>query len=350
MKNYLYLSGSINMDLKKIDKQIKEIKEKIEKLKRRWKELFQKLEIMSVSSEHENEVRELKETLNNVEKELREKQKELRIKSKEFFKDLSPWDRVQLARHPERPKTSDYIKKLFRKFYELKGDRFCGEDPAIVGGIGFFYNIPVAVIGHEKGKDTKERMRRNFGMPNPEGYRKAIRIMKLAEKFSLPLITFVDTPGAFPGLEAEMHNQSYAIAESIYTMAYLKTPTVSFIIGEGGSGGALAIAVADRVYMLENSVYSVISPEGCAAILWKDQKEVQKAAEALKLTAEDLKSLGVIDGIIPEPLGSAHINPDATIKIVKFCLKKTLKELLNTDIEELLKKRIKKYVKIGVID
>ncbi len=315
------------MDLKKVDKIVKELKEKIEKLKAQF-----------YAGRRE------------VEEELRKLQKEYRQKVKEFFKNLSPWERVQVARHPQRPHTKDYIELIFEDFQELHGDRFCGDDPAIVAGIGYFYGKPVAVIGHEKGRDTKERMKRNFGMPNPEGYRKANRIMKLAERFGLPVITFVDTPGAFPGIEAEEHNQSKAIADSIYTMAHLKTPTVSIVIGEGGSGGALALAVADRVFMLENAVYSVISPEGCAAILWKDQKAVEKAAEALRLTAEELLKLGVIDGIIPEPYGAAHLGPEATARLIKFCLKKTLKELVSKPTELLIKERFEKFTKMGVFE
>jgi len=315
------------MELKQIDKFVKDIKEKIEKLKAQF-----------FAGKRE------------VEGELRKFQKEYREKLKEFFKNLTPWERVQLARHPQRPHTSDYIEMIFEDFHKLHGDRFCGDDPAVIAGVGYFYGKPVAIIGHEKGRDTKERMRRNFGMPNPEGYKKAVRIMKLAEKFGLPLVTFVDTPGAFPGIEAEEHNQAKAIADSIYTMAYLKVPTVSFIIGEGGSGGALALAVADRVYMLENAVYSVISPEGCAAILWKDQKAVEKAAEALKLTAEDLLKLDVIDGIVPEPKGAAHIEPLATARMIKFCLRKTLKELTEKNLETLLEERFEKYTSMGVFE
>jgi acetyl-CoA carboxylase carboxyl transferase subunit alpha len=315
------------MDLKKVDKFAKELKEKINKLKI-----------------------QLYAGKDKVEEELRELQKEYKTKIKEFFKDLSPWERVQIARHPSRPHTRDYIELIFESFHELHGDRFCGDDPSIVAGIGYFYGKPVAIIGHEKGKDTKERMKRNFGMPNPEGYRKANRIMKLAEKFGMPVITFVDTPGAFPGVEAEEHNQAKAIADSIYTMATLRTPTVSIIIGEGGSGGALALAVADRVYMLENAVYSVISPEGCAAILWKDQKAVEEAAKALRITAEDLLKLGVIDGIIPEPYGAAHVEPLSTARIIKYCLKKTLKELVKKDIEQLLEERLQKYTSMGVFE
>ena len=315
------------MELKQFDKFVEEIKANIEKLKEQY---------FAGKAE--------------VEKELRRLQKELRTKAKEFFKKLTPWDRVQLARHPKRPHTRDYIELIFTYFHELHGDRYCGDDSAIIAGIGYFYGKPVAVIGHEKGRDTKERMKRNFGMPNPEGYRKAMRIMKLAERFGLPLITFVDTPGAFPGVEAEEHNQAKAIADSIYTMAHLKVPTVSVIIGEGGSGGALALAVADRVYMLENAVYSVISPEGCAAILWKDQKAVQKAAEALRITASDLLEMGIIDGIIPEPYGAAHVDPLATARVLRFCLKKTLKELVQKDIDTLLRERFQKYTSMGVFE
>ena len=315
------------MDLKRFDKFIEDLKEKIEKLKEQY-----------YAGKRE------------VEEELRKLQKELREKAKEFFKNLSPWDRVQIARHPKRPHTRDYIELIFTDFQELHGDRFCGDDPAIIAGIGYFYGKPVAVIGQEKGRDTKERMKRNFGMPNPEGYRKANRIMKLAEKFGLPVITFVDTPGAFPGVEAEEHNQSKAIADSIYTMAYLKVPTVSIVIGEGGSGGALALAVADRVYMLENAVYSVISPEGCAAILWKDQKAVEKAAEALRLTAKDLLELRIIDGVIPEPYGAAHVDPIATARVIRYCLKKTLKELTQKGVEPLLRERFEKFTSMGVFE
>ncbi len=315
------------MDFKKVDKVVKEFKEKINKLREQF-----------YAGKRE------------VEGELRKLQKEYRNKVKEFFTNLTPWDRVQIARYPQRPHTKDYIEFIFENFHELHGDRFCGDDPSIIAGIGYFYGKPVAVIGHEKGKDTKERMKRNFGMTTPEGYKKANRIMKLAEKFGLPVITFVDTPGAFPGVEAEEHNQSKAIADSIYTMAYLKVPTISIIIGEGGSGGALALAVADKVYMLENSVYSVISPEGCAAILWKDQKAVEQAAEALKLTARDLLELEIIDGIIPEPYGAAHIEPESTARIIKFCLKKSLNELTKKPIDTLLKERFKKFTKMGVFE
>jgi len=315
------------MDFKKEEQALRELKERIEELK----SLF-----YAGKTEVESELRKL--------------QKEYKEKAKKLFENLSPWEKVQVARHPQRPHTSDYIELIFENFHELHGDRFCGDDPSIIAGIGYFYGKPVAIIGHEKGRDTKERMRRNFGMPNPEGYRKAVRIMKLAEKFGLPVITFVDTPGAFPGIEAEEHNQSKAIADSIYTMAHLKTPTISVIIGEGGSGGALALAVADRVYMLQNAVYSVISPEGCAAILWKDQNAVEKAAEALRLTARDLLELGIIDGIIPEPYGAARIEPHSTARVLKYCLKKTLNELVKKPIEKLLEERFEKFTRMGVFE
>jgi len=315
------------MDFKKEEKVLQELKEEIEKLKAQY-----------YAGKTE------------VEPQLRKLQKEYKRRARELFSSLTPWEKVQVARHPQRPHTKDYIELLFENFHELHGDRFCGDDPSIVAGIGYFYGKPVAVIGHEKGRDTKERMKRNFGMPNPEGYKKANRIMKLAERFGFPVITFVDTPGAFPGVEAEEHNQSKAIADSIYTMAFLKTPTVSIIIGEGGSGGALALAVADRVYMLQNAVYSVISPEGCAAILWKDQKAVAQAAEALKLTAEDLLKLGVIDGIIPEPYGAARIEPTSTARVMRYCLKKTLNELVKKPLEQLLKERFEKFTRMGVFE
>jgi acetyl-CoA carboxylase carboxyl transferase subunit alpha len=315
------------MDFKKEEKALQELKGEIEKLK-----------ALFYAGKTE------------VEEELRKLQKEYKERAKKLFENLSPWEKVQVARHPQRPHTSDYIELIFENFHELHGDRFCGDDPSIIAGIAYFYGKPVAIIGHEKGRDTKERMKRNFGMPNPEGYRKAIRIMKLAERFGLPVITFVDTPGAFPGIEAEEHNQSKAIADSIYTMAYLKTPTVSVIIGEGGSGGALALAVADRVYMLQNAVYSVISPEGCAAILWKDQKAVEQAAQALRLTAQDLLELGVIDGIIPEPYGAARVEPHSTARVLKYCLKKTLNELVKKPIEKLLEERFEKFTKMGVFE
>jgi len=241
----------------------------------------------------------------NAKKIAKLKQKLLKLRKKIFSK-LSPYQRVQLARHPLRPLFSDYLKSLFSDFVELHGDRLFADDPAIISGIAKFGKKSVAVIGQEKGKTTAEKMRRNFGMPHPEGYRKALRIMKLAEKFNLPILTFVDTPGAYPGIGAEERGQSRAIAHNLMEMSGLRVPVITTVIGEGGSGGALAIAVANYVLMLENSIYSVISPEGCASILFRDASLAPRAAEVLKLTAEDLFRFGVIDEIVPEPLGDRH--------------------------------------------
>ncbi|GAB6066673.1 acetyl-CoA carboxylase carboxyltransferase subunit alpha [Aquifex pyrophilus] len=280
--------------------------------------------------------------------EIKELRRKFREKARKLYKNLSPWDRVTIARHPRRPHTSDYIRFLIKDFKEIHGDNCFGEDKAVIAGFGYFGNTPVAVVGHEKGKDTKEKIERNFGMPHPEGYRKAIKLFKLAERFGIPVITFIDTPGAFPGIGAEERGQSRAIAESMYTMAFLKVPSVAVVIGEGGSGGALAFGVANRVCMLENAYYSVISPEGCAAILWKDQKKVKDAAKALKLTAKDLKELGVIDCVIPEPFGAAHWSPRATAMMLGMYLKSCLKELCGKSPDELVKERMEKFRKMGV--
>ena len=282
------------------------------------------------------------------EKDLRRLQREFRKKAKEIYSKLDPWERVQLARHPQRPHTIDYIGLIFKDFVELHGDRRFGDDKAIVAGFGYLDDLPVAIIGHEKGRTTKEKMERNFGMPHPEGYRKAIRVAKLAEHYCLPVITFVDTPGAYPGIGAEERGQSEAIAESLYTFGYLKVPVIAVVIGEGGSGGALALGVANVVLMLQNSIYSVISPEGCAAILWKDQSKVKDASRALKLTAKDLLELKVIDAIVPEPLGSAHWDPVRTARVLKRCIKKHLKPLLAMSSQELVNQRIKKFERMGI--
>ncbi|ADC88980.1 acetyl-CoA carboxylase, carboxyl transferase, alpha subunit [Thermocrinis albus DSM 14484] len=282
------------------------------------------------------------------ESELRRLQREFREKARKAYQKLDPWDRVQLARHPKRPHTMDLIPILFEEFTELHGDRLFGDDRAVVAGFAYFEGMPVAVIGHEKGRSTKEKMERNFGMPHPEGYRKAVRIAKLAESYGMPVITFVDTAGAYPGVGAEERGQAEAIAQCLYTFGYLRTPVVSVVIGEGGSGGALAFGVANRVYMLENAVYSVISPEGCAAILWKDQSKVKEAAKALKLTSWDLLRLGVIDGIIREPLGGAHWDYMRTARLIKRCLRKALRELLELTPERLVEDRIKKFSSMGV--
>lgn len=275
---------------------------------------------------------------------LRKKFKKL---SKEKMENLTAWDRVSLARHPKRPHTIDYINNLFTDFVELHGDRKFGDDKAIIAGFANFEGKPVCIIGHEKGRDTKEKIQRNFGMPHPEGYRKAIRIMKLAEKFKRPVITFIDTPGAYPGIGAEERGQSQAIAESLMVMGSLKTPIVATVIGEGGSGGALALGVADKILMLENSIYSVISPEGCAAILFKSAESAPIAAESLKITAKDLKELGIIDCIVREPLGGAHMQPKKMYRILRRFLRKVLKEITNIPTEELVDLRHKKFYSMG---
>jgi acetyl-CoA carboxylase carboxyl transferase subunit alpha len=257
--------------------------------------------------------------------------------------------RVQVARHPRRPSTLDYLHTIFSDFVELHGDRLFRDDPAIVGGWSRLDGASVMVIGHQKGRDTKENLKRNFGMAHPEGYRKAMRLMQLAEKFHAPVITLVDTPGAYPGLAAEERGQAEAIARNLLVMASLHTPIITAVIGEGGSGGALAMGLADRVVMLENSVYSVITPEGCAAILWKDASQRERAAEALKLTAQDLLRLGVIDEIIPEPPGGAHADAEATAQRLGASLRRHLQELRRFKIDKLLKRREEKYLSMGTL-
>jgi acetyl-CoA carboxylase carboxyl transferase subunit alpha len=277
---------------------------------------------------------------------LEEKLAELRA---EIYRSLSPMQRVMVARHPRRPYAQDYLRLVFTDFVELHGDRLFRDDPAIVGGWARLDGATVMVIGHQKGRDTKENLHRNFGMAHPEGYRKALRLMRLAEKFRAPVITLVDTPGAYPGLGAEERGQAEAIARNLIEMAALATPIITAVIGEGGSGGALAIGVADRVLMLENSVYSVISPEGCAAILWKDASQRERAAEALKITAQDLLGLGVIDEIVPEPPGGAHSDPEATAQRLGDALKRHLGELRRLRPEKLLRRREEKYLSMGVL-
>ena len=260
---------------------------------------------------------------------------------------MSDWQISQLARHPLRPYTLDYIPSLFTSFEELHGDRMFGDDPAIISGIAKIDEFDFMFIGHQKGRDAKEKVKRNFGMPKPEGYRKALRIMKLAEKFNLPIITFIDTPGAYPGIDAESRNQSQAIAENLYVMSNLKVPIISVIIGEGGSGGALAIGVCDKLGMLQNSIYSVISPEGCASILWKDAKKAELAADALCITASKLLEFKLIDTIIPEPSGGAHRDYGAMTSSLKMNLLSMLADLASMDIEELLLKRKLKLESYG---
>ena len=270
--------------------------------------------------------------------------------TKSIFSKLTSKQIGQLARHPKRPFSFDVIDRVFTDFQQLHGDRAYGDDKAIIGGIARFDGNPIMVIGHQKGRDTKENIKRNFGMPRPEGYRKALRMMKLAEKFHLPVLTFVDTPGAYPGIGAEERGQSEAIARNLFEMAKLRTPIISTIMGEGGSGGALAIAVADRVMMLQYSTYSVISPEGCASILWKDAAKAPEAAEALGITAEKLSKLGLIDRIIPEPLGGAHRDYDAVAVSIREALQSSLRELRALNTDQLLEKRYQRLMGFGKFD
>ena len=265
----------------------------------------------------------------------------------EVFSGLSAWQQVQLARHPQRPYTMDYVGAFAGDFVELHGDRYFADDEAIVGGFMTLNDLRVMMIGHQKGRDTRENIRRNFGMPNPEGYRKANRLMRLAEKFGLPVITLIDTPGAYPGLGAEERGQALAIAENLKLMASLKVPIVSVVIGEGGSGGALALGVSDRILMLQHAIYSVISPEGCAAILWKDQSKVKEAADALKLTARHLLEFGIIDRIIPEPPGGAHRDPAAVADTLGQVLYEEVNYLSHLSPETLRERRLKKYLNMG---
>jgi acetyl-CoA carboxylase carboxyl transferase subunit alpha len=269
---------------------------------------------------------------------------------REIFSNLNRWQLTQLARHINRPFTLDFVKHIFTDWFEVHGDRNFRDDPALVCGFARFEGQPCAVIGHQKGRDTKEKVYRNFGMPNPEGYRKALRVMQMAEQFGLPIFTFVDTPGAFPGIGAEERGQAEAIARNLREMSALKVPVIVTVTGEGGSGGALAVAVGNRVLMMEHAVYSVISPEGCAAILWKDGTKGAEAAEALKLTARDIEKLGcVIDDVIPEPLGGAHVDHEAAAEMVRICLKKHLDELNQLSPDELREQRYQKLRSMTIV-
>jgi acetyl-CoA carboxylase carboxyl transferase subunit alpha len=274
----------------------------------------------------------------------------LRRLQQKVYSGLTPWQRAQIARHPKRPHTLDLLKLLMEDFVELHGDRLYGDDKAMVGGLARFDGQSVVVIGQQKGRDTRENLQRNFGMPHPEGYRKALRLMKLAEKFQKPLLTFIDTPGAYPGLGAEERGQAEAIARNLREMAALRTPIIAVVAGEGGSGGALAIGVGDRVLMLEYAIYSVISPEGCAAILWGDGSKAPEAAELLRLTAPDLLRLGVIDGIVPEPMGGAHRNWEATAEQLRQALRDRLWALKSKTPDELLRGRHEKFRGMGVFE
>jgi acetyl-CoA carboxylase carboxyl transferase subunit alpha len=313
-------------DYLEFEKPLREVEEKIEKLAAAG----------NGKSSAQEEIRKLRMKLAQLEHEL--------------YGKLTPWQRTQLARHPQRPSTLDYIGDIFRDFLEFHGDRSFGDDRAIVGGFASFNDRSVMVIGHQKGKTLKERMQRNFGMPNPEGYRKALRLMKMAEKFGRPIVTFIDTPGAYPGIGAEERGQAEAIARNLYAMSRLSVPIISIVIGEGGSGGALALGVSDRILMLEHGVYSVISPEGCAAILWDDPSKVPDAAAALKMTAQDLVDLHIVDEVIPEPLGGAHRDPKAVAERVAKTLTNHFFQLNDLSIDQLLADRDRKYRRIGAVN
>jgi len=279
--------------------------------------------------------------------EIEKLEKRLEKLEKDIYENMKPWDRVQIARHPSRPTTLDYIPYLFTDFMELHGDRTFGDDAAIVAGIAKFKGLPVTVIGHQRGKDTKENIHRNFGMPHPEGYRKALRLMQQADKFRRPIVCFIDTKGAYPGKAAEERGQSEAIAKNLFEMASLKVPVICIVIGEGGSGGALALGVGNHMHMLENSTYSVISPEGAASILWKDSNQAKQAAEKMKITAPDLKELGIVDTIIPEVRGGAHHDVEAQAGEIEQVLFASLKELKSMTEDELVEHRYNKFKSIG---
>ncbi|NOX67716.1 MAG: acetyl-CoA carboxylase carboxyltransferase subunit alpha [Gammaproteobacteria bacterium] len=302
-------------------------------------------------AELEAKIDELRFVGNDSEINISEEVERLKNKSdaltRSIFSKLTAWQVAQLARHPLRPYTADYLRKLSPDFQELHGDRMYADDPAIIAGIGRLDGRSIMFIGHQKGRDTKERVRRNYGMAKPEGYRKAQRLMRLAEKFSLPVVTFIDTPGAYPGLGAEERGQSEAIASSLYLMAGLRTPIISVVIGEGGSGGALAIGVGDRLLMLEYSIYSVISPEGCASILWKSAEKAADAAEAMRITANSLNEFGLIDEVLPEPLGAAHRDPGAVVEVLRNALLKHLDDLDKLDLDQLLEERQRRLASFG---
>lgn len=312
---------------------------------------FNFLEFEQPIAELEAKIEELRfvgdESAVSITDEIERLQAKSRMLTETIFSNLSAWQVAQLARHPLRPYTLDYIARIFTDFEELHGDRAFGDDAAIVAGVARLDGRPVMIIGEQKGRDTKEKVRRNFGMPRPEGYRKALRIMKLAERMRLPLMTFIDTPGAYPGVGAEERGQSEAIARNLFEMSELRVPIVATVIGEGGSGGALAIGVGDRVLMLQYSIYSVISPEGCASILWKSADKASDAAEAMGITAERLKNLGLIDAVLKEPLGGAHRNVDAMATAVKKALVDNLSRLEHVSMDELLEMRYKRFTSFG---
>lgn len=313
---------------------------------------------MTTGLEFERPILELKQKIAELTAFMKEKdidlsdeverlEERLQVLEVDIYENMGPWDRVQVARHPERPTTLDYISYLFDDFFECHGDRLYGDDEAIITGIAKYHGSPVTVIGHQRGKDTKENIRRNFGMPHPEGYRKALRIMKQAEKFNRPIISFIDTKGAYPGMAAEERGQSEAVARNLLEMSGLTVPIVCVVIGEGGSGGALGIGVGDRIFMLENSTYSVISPEGAAALLWKDSGQAKRAAETMKITAPDLKKLGIIDEMIPEIKGGAHHDPEEQARKIDETVSAALRDLAQLPQEELVEQRLQKYKKMG---
>ncbi len=302
----------------------------------------------------ERQIEDLKQFAREDKIELSEELRRLERKTQrithEIYSRLTPWQRVQLARHPRRPYTLDYVHRIFTGFTELHGDRLFGDDRAIVGGLAWFEGTPVVVIGQQKGRNTKENLERNFGMAHPEGYRKALRLMELAARFGHPVITFIDTPGAYPGIQAEERGQSVAIARNLFEMARLAVPFIAVVIGEGGSGGALALGMGDVVLMMENAIYSVISPEGCAAILWGDRTKTETAASALRLTAQDLAEYGLIDGIITEPVGGAHRDPAMAADQVKGAIQSHLAALRAVPERILVERRIEKYLRMGVFE
>lgn len=302
-------------------------------------------------AELEAKIEELRFVGDDSEININEEVARLRSKSesltKSIFAKLSAWQIAQVARHPMRPYTQDYLELIAPDFQELHGDRMYADDPAVIGGIGRIDGRPVMFIGHQKGRDTKERVRRNYGMPKPEGYRKAQRLMRMAEKFSMPVVTLIDTPGAYPGVGAEERGQSEAIAYSLYLMSGLRTPIVSVVIGEGGSGGALAIGVSDRLLMMQYAIYSVISPEGCASILWKSADKAQDAAEAMRITAESLSNFGLVDEVLAEPLGGAHRNPQEAADVIRNAVLQSLDELDRLSVEQLLENRQRRLASFG---
>src|SRR5271154_4484155 len=310
------------------------------------------LEFEQPIAELEAKIEELKflgkDSSVNITEEIKRLQSKSRALTNSIFANLSPWQITQLARHPQRPYTLDYVSMIFTDWHELHGDRMYADDLAIVGGLARLEGMQVMLIGHQKGRDTKERVRRNYGMPKPEGYRKALRLMKMAEKFGLPLLTLIDTPGAYPGVGSEERNQSEAIARNLFEMATLNTPIVSVVIGEGGSGGALAIGVCDRLLMMQYSTYSVISPEGCASILWKSADRKEVAAEALNLTAERLSDLGLVDEVLKEPLGGAHRDPVAAAATLREAVLRHFKELEALSLDTLVEQRAKRIASFGV--